>query len=215
MALNIKNHHLYNIWDQVPVTYYQLGVKKNILQKIWHGRKVEQALEILRSIQFKNCLDVGCASGYMLSEVKKAFPGKKYFGVDIYDKAIKFAKRQYPRINFKVAPGDELPFSKASFDLVLCYETIEHVEDPFSVLREIKRVLKRDGTCLLAMDSGSWLFRAVWFFWEKTTGKVWAGAHLHPFRHRELDDIVKKSRFEIKKKIFSHWGMEVVFVLKR
>ena len=42
------------------------------------------------------------------------------------------------------------------------------------------------GVFILAMDSGSWLFRVVWFIWENTTGKVWKGAHLHPFNHEQL-----------------------------
>lgn len=211
----VKNNRLYSIWDQVPVTYYQKGTRRNIFQKIWHGKKIRLAQELLEREKFKNLLDVGCASGYMLAELAKRFPQVKYYGVDVYDKAVFYAQKRYPNINFLVASAQKLPFRDDFFDQVICYETMEHVEDPLATLKEIKRVLSQDGTAFIAMDSGSWLFRLVWFVWEKTAGRVWQGAHLHPFHHEELGEMIRRSGFSIKDKIFSHWGMEVVYIVKK
>lgn len=211
----MPNHKFYEIWDQVPVAYYQKGVKRNPFQWLWHTHKLNLARKILSKIKFNNCLDVGCASGYMISEIAKSYPKAKYFGIDIYDKAIKYAKKTYPDISFRTAPADKLPFKTNSFDAVLFYETIEHVENPQNCLKEIKRVLKNDGTLILTMDSGSLLFRAVWFIWENTKGKIWQGAHLHPFHHSELEALIKSSGFKIKEKIFSFLGMEVTFILSK
>lgn len=211
----MKNHKLYSIWDQVPVTYYQRGVKRNLFQWLWHNHKIKMAKQILNGIKFKNCLDVGCASGYMISQIAHLFPQAKYFGIDIYDKAIEYAKKTYHNIEFKVAAADKLPFQNNTFDLIIFYETIEHVENPVDCLREIKRVLKKDGTFILTMDSGNLLFRIVWFFWENTKGKIWQGAHLHPFHHTELEQLVSNSGFKIRNKIFSFLGMEVTFILSK
>lgn len=197
------------------MAYYQEGVRKNLLQKLWHSSKIRLAKKLLKRVQFKNCLDVGCASGYMLSEIAKVYPEAEYVGVDIYDKAIEHARKTYPNINFKVASADKLPFKDSSFDLILFYETIEHVERPEQCLKEIRRVLKKNGTLILTMDSGNWLFRIVWFIWENTTGKIWKGAHLHPFHHGQLERIIKKANFRIRNKIFSFFGMEVTFVIKK
>lgn len=204
---------LEKIWNQVPANYYQKGIKRNIFQYLWHKRKINLARKILRGIKFKNCLDLGCGSGYMVSEIAKSYPNVEYTGIDIYAKAIKHAKKIYPNIKFKVASASNIPFKNKSFDLILFYETIEHVEDPQICLKEIKRVLKEQGHLILTMDSGSFLFRIVWFIWEKSYGKIWQGAHLHPFHHRELEELIKKSGFRIKNKTFSHLGMEVTFVL--
>lgn len=211
----MTKHKLYDVWNQVPVDYYQKGVRGNLLQGFWHGKKIDLAKAIIKNLDFKNCLDVGCASGYMLSEIGRFFPGAKYYGVDVFDKAINFARKVYPGIRFRVASAEDLPFKAGSFDLVICYETIEHVEDPKATLLEIKRVLRRNGTCILTMDSGNWLFRIVWFFWENGQGSVWKGAHLHPFHHTQLESMIKNSGLKIKRKIFSHFGMEVTFVLTK
>ncbi len=210
----MKNQSLYKIWSKVPVTYYQKGVRHNIFQSFWHTKKISLAKKIINQFKFGNCLDVGCASGYMISEIAKSYPNVKYFGIDIYDKAIQYARITYPYIKFKVASAENLPFEKNFFDLILFYETIEHVEDPKKCLREIKRVLKKDGILILTMDSGNLLFRIVWFLWENTKGNIWKGAHLHPFHHSELETLIKGSGFKIKNKIFSLLGMEVTFVIQ-
>ena len=191
----MKNHRLYKIWDQVPVNYYQQGVKRNLFQWLWHTYKIKLAKSILSQFKFNNCLDVGCASGYMLSQIAHLYPNAKYFGIDIYDKAIDYAKKTYPNIEFNVASADRLPFEDKTFDVILFYETIEHVENPKDCLKEIKRILKKDGILILTMDSGSLLFRLVWFVWENTRGKIWQGAHLHPFHHTELEQLIQSSGF--------------------
>lgn len=211
----MKNHKLYHIWNKVPADYYQKGVKENFLQWLWHTHKINLAKKIIKDIKFKNCLDIGCASGFMISEIAKSYPQAKYFGIDVYDKAISYAIKIYPHIKFQIASAEKLPFKNESFDLILCYETIEHVENPIACLLEIKRVLKKDGTFILAMDSGNMLFRIVWWFWEKTRGKVWQEAHLHPFHRHQLEKLINGNGFVIKKKILSFLGMAVTFILSK
>lgn len=213
--MNMKKNKLYKIWNQVPVNYYQDSTKKNFLQFIWHYIKINNAKKIIKNVDFKNCLDLGCASGYMISQIASSFPGKQYMGVDVYDRAISHAKKKYKNIKFRVVDPKKLPFRNNTFNLIICYETIEHVEDPEKSLKELKRVLSKGGTLLLAMDSGSLLFRIIWTIWENTKGKVWKGSHLHPFHHSELEDIIKSAGFKIRKKILTHIGMEVVFILNK
>ncbi len=206
---------LRTIWEKVPNNYYQKGTKTNLFQKIWHHLKISSAKKVLKNYQFNNLLDIGCASGYMLSNLTSVNPSAKYYGVDVYKEAINFAKKHYPSIVFKVGSAEKLPFGNASFDMITFYEAIEHVQDPLSSLKEIKRVLNKNGVCILAMDSGNLLFRLTWFVWENTKGKIWKGAHLHPFHHSELEELIKKVDLKIKKKFFTHLGMEVTFILSR
>ncbi|MGH9966917.1 MAG: class I SAM-dependent methyltransferase [Pyrinomonadaceae bacterium] len=44
------------------------------------------------------------------------------------------------------AKAEQLPFASESFSLVMSQETLEHVRDPDSALREMNRVLRRNGT---------------------------------------------------------------------
>lgn len=210
----MKKNELKKIWKQVPVDYYQKSVQNNLLQKFWHTRKINTFKNIAGASKFDRVLDVGCASGYMTNAISQILFQSCVWGVDVYKEAIDFGKKKYPQIKFKVADSHSLPFPAHFFDLVVCYETIEHVLNPLQMLKEMQRVLKKDGCAVVAMDSGNLLFRMIWFVWEKTRGKVWQGAHLHPFKQQDLEKLIKSSGFTIRKKIFSHCGLEVIFLLQ-
>lgn len=210
-----RERNLAKIWAQVPPDYYQKGVKTNPFQYLWHTHKMKVFEKLVGGKKFKKILDVGCAGGNMTNIISHIFPKSYIVGVDIYEKAINYARRHYPHIEFLVADAHHLPFKTSAFDLVVCYETIEHVLNPYKTLKEIKRVTNKGGTAIVAMDSGNLLFRIVWWIWENTRGKVWHGAHLHPLRHGELERLIRKTGFTIINKHFSHLGMEVSFVLKK
>src|SRR5258708_44973 len=208
---------LEHIWHKVPPNYYQNGVKKNILQRIWHTGKVKNIVQFINSISKtpENILDVGCASGLFLSEISRKFPNAKYTGVDVYEEAITYGKKQYKNLQLVEADGHTLPFVKNSFDVVICNEVLEHVVDPGKVLQEIKRVLSPEGCAIIEMDTGNFLFRFVWYFWTHARHGVWEDAHIQVFNTKILEDLIKKNGFTIiKKKIFNS-SMAVVFLLKK
>src|SRR3989344_1875896 len=209
----ISQKKLEKIWAQVPANYYDEGIAKNIFQKIWHGQKLNQVIKLLPK-NSKKILDVGCSSGVLTAQIAKILPKSKIVGLDSYGKAIIFARSKYPKITFIVADAHNLPYKNNSFDLVICTETLEHLVDPKKALSEIKRILKKNGKAIISMDSGNFLFRTVWYFWTKTKGKVWQDAHLHEFNAKILENLIKKTDFKIKKKLNSHLGMAVTFLIK-
>lgn len=210
----MKSQTLKKIVYRVPINYYDRGIKTNILQNIWHNHKFRMFQKIVISNKYKNILDVGCASGLMTNKIAQIFPESKITGVDIYNPGIKYARKKYKHLKFITCDVHKLPFPDNFFDLIVCYETIEHVVDPFQVFKELQRVAKKNASIIIAMDSGNLLFRLVWFFWENTKGKVWKGAHLHPFHNNQLEKLIKKVKFRKISKKFSHFGMEVIFIIK-
>lgn len=216
MATHLKPNHisknkLQQIWHQVPPDYYDQGIKSNILQKLWHTKKLKEVLKLL-PLDSKKVLDIGCSSGVLTAEVAKLLKGGKIIGLDSYQGAITFAQKKYPHIEFKCADAHKLPYDDKVFDLVICTETLEHVVDPKKTLLEMKRVLKTNGRAIISMDSGNLMFRTIWYFWTKTKGRVWQNAHLHEFNSQILANMIKEVGFKIKKKNTSHLGMAVIFL---
>jgi 2-polyprenyl-3-methyl-5-hydroxy-6-metoxy-1,4-benzoquinol methylase len=88
----------------------------------------------------ESILDVGCGEGFVTEAVVAAEPDARVTGVDLDADAVGAAKRRCPGAAFEVGDVLALPFADASFDLVLCCEVLEHVEDPSRALRELCRV---------------------------------------------------------------------------
>lgn len=215
---HIPQKRLKEIWAQVPPDYYDQGIKKNILQKLWHTQKLRQVLSLLpkdlpAGRQALKILDVGCSSALLTAAVAKTLPEAKVTGLDSYKDAINFARKKYPHISFVVADAHKLPFASGSFDLIICTETLEHLTNPKRALEEMKRVLTPKGHAVISMDSGSLLFRMIWYFWTKSKGKVWENAHLHEFNAKILEDLIVEAGFNIRKRIYSHFGMAVTFLV--
>lgn len=93
----------------------------------------------------KRVLDAGCGTAYG-SEILAEAGATEVVGIDIDSDLIAEAKDSVSTAVSLVA-GDacELPFEDASFDLVVCFEVIEHVDDPGAILDELRRVVRPGG----------------------------------------------------------------------
>jgi 2-polyprenyl-6-hydroxyphenyl methylase / 3-demethylubiquinone-9 3-methyltransferase len=97
--------------------------------------------------QPKTVLDVGCGGGFLSEEFAKA--GYKVTGVDPAAVSLACAREHAAQsglsIEYARAPGERLPFDAGAFDIVLCCDVLEHVDDIRPVVREISRVLSGGG----------------------------------------------------------------------
>lgn len=203
---------LLSIWSQVPPDYYQEGYRHNIFQRIWHKNKLDQVLSCIKQDLVGKILDVGCASGWFLSEISKKRSNLSCFGIDPYKKAIDFGSKKYKSLCLQNADAHNLPFPDNYFDLIICTEVLEHVENPITILSEIKRVLKKNGQAIIEMDTGNKLFQTVWKIWTKHfVGKVWKGAHLQHFTYIKLKNMIKKNGFVISEEKTFNLTMAVLF----
>ncbi len=212
-----RGKHLDQILHQVPVDYYQNGIRNNSLQKMWHTNKLKNVLTMIMAanIKPKKILDVGCASGWFLSEVSKAFPKASCCGIDLYKEAIYYGRKQYKNLKLKQADAHKLPYPNNSFDVVICCEVLEHVEDPKRVLREISRVMTPNGSLVIEIDSGNFLFQLVWYWWTNLRKGVWVDAHVHSFNIDKLGKLFNENGFSLVKKKTFNFSMGVVFLLKK
>lgn len=100
----------------------------------------------------KMILDAACGEGYGSSLL--AANAAKVTGLDIDPSVIRNAREKYGGPNLSFLAGDIgcLPFENACFDMVVSFETIEHVDIPTqeAFLREIRRVLKPRGLLLIS-----------------------------------------------------------------
>ncbi|MDO9711946.1 class I SAM-dependent methyltransferase [Paracraurococcus lichenis] len=110
----------------------------------WHEEdspwKAKQILEILKrnNINPRKIVDVGCGAGGVLqSTVEGLAPGARGEGFDIAPYAISKAQQKSdPSLNFRCADFSNSDY--AEYDLLLCIDVFEHVEDYIGFLRKIR-----------------------------------------------------------------------------
>ena len=89
-------------------------------------------------------LDVGCAKGFMLYDLKKNIPGIKVNGIDISEYAIKNSLKEIKE-DLIVGNATNLPYEDNSFDVVISINTVHNldIENCAKALKEIQRVSKK------------------------------------------------------------------------
>jgi SAM-dependent methyltransferase len=99
----------------------------------------------------RRVLDVACGEGYgsaLLADAAAAVTG-----VDISPAAITHARNAYAaktNLKFVEASCDKLPFDDGVFDLVVSFETLEHIDAQDEFFAEVRRVLDRNGVFMVS-----------------------------------------------------------------
>lgn len=102
-------------------------------------------------VKEKEVLDLACGVGYGC-EILKDAGAKSVTGLDLSKDAIDYAKRKYSQPGVKFVRGDAIASDLQSnkFDVVSCFEFIEHIDEQDKALKEIKRILKDNGILFIS-----------------------------------------------------------------
>lgn len=108
-----------------------------------------------KEIKDRKILDAGCGTGIfsLIFAIKGA---KEVIGIDISEGSLNTGKELKKKFNsenllFQMQDMLNLPFEDNTFDIVWAWGTVHHTTDPFKAMNELIRVLKEDGTILLAI----------------------------------------------------------------
>lgn len=98
----------------------------------------------------KIVLDIACGSGFG-SEILSQ-KAKKVVGVDISWEAIQYCKTHYkkPNLSFIQMDCNSFAFPASTFDTIVSFETLEHLQDVDVFFKELRRVLKKDGLLIMS-----------------------------------------------------------------
>ena len=94
-----------------------------------------------------NILDVGCGGGLLSEEFAKS--GAEVTGIDISENSLKIARTHALEndltIDYKSGYAENIPANENTFDVVICADCLEHVNNLEKVISEVSRVLKDSG----------------------------------------------------------------------
>lgn len=150
-------------------------------------------------------LEVGCATGTFLKKAATVF---EVCGVELCPEAAAYARENY---NLNVLAGDlqKQEFDNAVFDVVVASEVIEHLLDPYAFIREIARILKKDGLFVFTTGNIKSLIAFV-------RGKRWRYVdppyHLYYFSPQSLRKYLTCLHFDFIR-FSGHMGISIVDII--
>ena len=175
-----------------------------------HGQLVNATVnevavrKLMKGRPFESMLDVGTGYGFLLERLRNSM------NIDVAGVELSQAEASYARENLDIDVRQCLlasaGFEKESFDLVACFETIEHIPDPISFVRELGEYVKPGKFLLINTDNfESWVVRTLGTRFPKWIPHT----HISDFSPQSLTQCVKAAGgFEIVDGIsYSNWEM--------
>jgi 2-polyprenyl-3-methyl-5-hydroxy-6-metoxy-1,4-benzoquinol methylase len=149
---------------------YSKHTSKNPLKKYLINNFFETLRRNLVGLRIETVLDVGCGEGFTLKKLEDWKIGKEYKGIDSSGEAIKLGKKHNPNLNIEIGDIYNLKFKSKSFDLIICTEVLEHLEDPGKALAELKRVSRK--YILFSVPNEPWFKLFNFTQWGKDIGHI-------------------------------------------
>ena len=196
--------------------------------EILHAGFVETILNL--STAGGRFLDVGTGTGWIAIGVAKHDPACHVTGIDLSDAMLSVAAKNAEseglgkQISFQRGNASQIPFDNNTFDGVFCHNMLHHIPEPISLIREMKRVVKKDGafaTRDLVRHSPfvTWLHVNVFgFSYNTLMKKEYRDSILAALSSCEWRDLFVEANIEgakITKQFVTHHGIERSAKLRR
>jgi 2-polyprenyl-3-methyl-5-hydroxy-6-metoxy-1,4-benzoquinol methylase len=112
----------------------------------------------MQFVQNKRVLDLACGEGYGSRLLART--AESVVGVDIDEQAVRHAGNKYIKNNLRFKKGSitNIPIEGRSiFDVIICFEALEHIDDHEKLVKEVKRLLTGDGIFIVS-TSNKWAY---------------------------------------------------------
>ncbi len=138
-------------------------------------------------------LDMGCGDGYLLRKLSKKI--RSGTGIDERITPGKDGNIIFRKFSIK----RKIPFRNSTFDVVTMTAFIEHLDNPEKVLRDVNRVLKKGGLCIITTPTRRakplWELLVKMGLSDEEADEEGIEAHKNYFSPDSLRTILEKSNF--------------------
>ena len=112
------------------------------------------ALEWLDPKADDRILDVGCGRGRFMEAIEKT--GAETVGIEFFTFPLEQARKRV-KGELHLMSAEKISFPDSSFNKILCYHVIEHLEHPEFAFAEMHRLLRDKGRLLLSFPNSNYL----------------------------------------------------------
>lgn len=144
------NYELKSLSELYCYSHAERWVYKFMHKKV-EREHLDRYKHIIKYTKNKQVLDIACGAGYGTYLIAKDGEAKSVIGVDIDKDAIRYGNHRYPSENIKRFDADATLFSYDSkFDIIVSFETIEHVQEYNKLLENYYKNLNDDGILFIS-----------------------------------------------------------------
>ncbi len=115
---------------------------RNPLARLLFDRFYGTLRQMVNELRPESVLDAGCGEGEALDRLRGVLPDEVR-GFDNNPACVDFAAVRLPKYRFRTGDVRHIDCESSQFDLVLCLEVLEHLDEPALALRELVRVSRR------------------------------------------------------------------------
>ncbi|MFA5776877.1 MAG: class I SAM-dependent methyltransferase [Parcubacteria group bacterium] len=176
-------------------------VKNNIesefqKRRIYFTKKLCLKAKKLLNTKEPKILDVGCGEGYITYEIKNLFEKADVFGIDKSGIAINKARSIFKEISFISCDAMNIPMQNEYFDIVICNNIIEHVDNPDGLLNEVSRKMKKGGYIIISTPSIYRIENVIkLFFFGKTD--LMSELHFEEYSPWRIFELLKDCGYDV------------------
>lgn len=138
-------------------------------------------------------LDVGCGTGALLREAAVRWPDAALLGADLAPPMIRVARERGTPGVLVTADAARLPIAAGSCDVIVSASALHFWPDPLAALRELRRVIRPDGTLVLTDWCHDYVTCRLLDRWLRWTGRA---TYHRIFGSRDLVDELAAAGFD-------------------
>lgn len=200
---------------------YDIWREKRIWQEHYQTERLSVIERFGGEIYGRRILEISCGMGGTLVALAQAgaHPIATEFNREYCTIAQQRGERYQLNLPIINAVGEYIPFADNSFDLVICWDIVEHVQDPELMLQELRRVVQPGGRVLLTIinrwawrdphyhiNGLNWLPRSIgnWFVQKRAQSKQAMGlqdrqllSEMHYFTMSQFRTLVENNGFNV------------------
>lgn len=154
--------------------------------------RVRSVGRILRHIPepISRVVDIACGGGAYVSAIRQAVRGNpSFFPTDRQYACVGGYRLNHPSATGALGDVTRLPFVDGAFDLAMCLDIIEHIDDDVEFLRGVARLLRPGGWLALSTHNSRSLEHVAGLLRSRITGQTWLGwdpTHVRFYDERSL-----------------------------
>ena len=165
------NEHIALMFNDIAPTYDKLNHILSLnVDKSWRRKAVRRLKKAVAGAETPVILDVACGTADSTIKIAKKIENAKVFGIDISTKMLEIGKEKATkkglgdRISFSVSRAENIDFQDDTFDAAMVAFGVRNFSDRAQGLKEIRRVLKPNGTLIILELSEPQNVIVRWFY---------------------------------------------------